>query len=196
MRVTMTALAVFFMSTALVFGQDITPMPVTVVPPLPPVSTVVQVPVGDWFGTALGYLTLALGGLVTWMFRAIPGRFSSILLTAQADQLMTRALVYAINAVVGATRDKVWTVEIRNQVLREFVTFVLTHGSAATKAQIGTPADTAEKGFARIDAPTGDVVQKAAVLPDAAKPDFVAIGKQAELAVAVKDAKAAKAVAA
>lgn len=186
MRITFAALAAFFMLTALAFGQDITPMPVTIVPA--PVSTVVQVPVGDWFGTALGYLTLSLGGVIAWAFRRIPGRISAILLTAQADQLMARGLVYAINVVVGATKDKVWTVDVRNQVLKEAVTYALTHGSDAVKTFMGKPADIAEMGFSRIDAPTGDVVQKPAVLPDAPKPNFVAIGAAAEAAVVTKGA--------
>jgi hypothetical protein len=187
MRFLPAALAVFFMLTVTAFGQGIEPIPVTVVPPP---STIVQVPVGDWFGTALGYLTLSLGGVIAWAFRRLPGRISAILLTAQADQLAARGLVYAINVVVGATKDKVWTVDVRNQVLKEFVTYALTHGSDAVKAFMGKPADIAEMGFARIDAPTGDVVQKPAVLPDAPKPDFEIIGRQAEVAVQVKEAKA------
>src|SRR6185503_14066081 len=181
MRILLTAFAVFFLAAIPVLAQavDAPPIPVTVVPP---VSTVVQVPVGDWFGTALGYLTLSLGGIIAWAFRRLPGRISAILLTAQADQLLNRALVYAINAVVGATKDKVWTVEVRNQVLREVVTYALVHGSDAVKAFMGRPAAIAEMGFSRIDAPTGDVVQKPSVLPDAPKPDFVAIGDQATFA--------------
>lgn len=162
-----------------VLGQDAPVVPA-------PVNTLVEVPVGSWIDTALGYLTLALGGIIAWAFRALPTRIASLLMTLQAEQLMTRALTFAINSVVGATRDKVWTVEIRNQVLRELVTYVLVHGSAAAKSFIGTPAETAEKGFARIDAPTVDAVQKPAVLPDAPKPDFVAIGARAEVAATVK----------
>lgn len=187
MRLLPAAIAAFFMLGAMAFGQDIAPIPVTVVPPP---STIVQVPVGDWFGTALGYLTLSLGGLIAWAFRRLPGRISAILLTAQADQLMTRALVYAINAVVGATRDKVWSVDVRNQVLREVVTYTLTHGSEAVKTFMGKSAAMAEMGYSRIDAPTGDVVQKPAMLPDAPKPDFEIIGKQAEVAVAAKENRA------
>jgi hypothetical protein len=174
------AFAVIFYACPAI-AQAVDPAPVTI---LPPPSTVVQVPVGDWFGTALGYLTLSLGGIIAWAFRRLPGRISAILLTAQADQLLTRAGVYAINAVVGATRNKVWTVEVRNQYLREVVTFALLHGSDAVKAFMGKPAAIAEMGFARIDAPTGDVVQTPSVLPDAPKPDFVAIGDQAKFAAA------------
>jgi hypothetical protein len=192
MRFLPAAIAAFFMLTVMAFGQGVdttlAPMPVTIVPPP---STVVQVPVGDWFGTALGYLTLGLGGVIAWAFRRLPGRISAILLTAQADQLMARALTYAINAVVGATKDKVWSVDVRNQVLREFVTYALTHGSDTVKTFMGKSADIAEMGYSRIDAPTGDVVQKPNVLPDAPKPDFESIGKQAEVAVSIKEAKAA-----
>jgi len=190
MRILLTAFAVFFLAAIPVLAQavDAPPIPVTVVPP---VSTVVQVPVGDWFGTALGYLALSLGGFIAWGFRRLPGRISAILLTAQADQLLNRALVYAINAVVGATKDKVWTVEVRNQVLREVVTYALVHGSDAVKAFMGRPSDIAEMGFSRIDAPAaGSADPKPAVLPDVPKPDFVAIGAAAEVAASTKGAKA------
>ena len=177
-------IAVFFLCIVPALGQELTPMPVTIVPPP---STLVQVPVGDWFGTALGYLALSLGGVIAWAFRRLPGRISAILLTAQADQLMTRALVYAINAVVGATRDKVWSVDVRNQVLKEAVTYALTHGSDTVKTFMGKPAAIAEMGYSRIDAPTDDVgSNKPAVLPDAPKPDFEAIGRHAEVAASLK----------
>jgi len=176
----LAAFAVIFYACPAI-AQAVDPAPVTI---LPPPSTVVQVPVGDWFGTALGYLTLSLGGIIAWAFRRLPGRISAILLTAQADQLLNRGLVYAMNVVVGATKDKVWTVDVRNQVLKEVVTFALVHGSDAVKNFMGRPAVIAEMGFARIDAPTGDVVQKPNVLPDAPKPDFVAIGDQAKFAAA------------
>jgi hypothetical protein len=178
-------IAVFLLFVMPALGQELTPMPVTIVPPP---STLVQVPVGDWFGTALGYLVLSLGGVVAWAFRRLPGRISAILLTAQADQLMARALVYGINAVVGATRDKVWTIDVRNQVLKEMVTYALTHGSATVKDFMGRPADIAEMSYSRIDAPTADVVQKPAVLPDAPKPNFELIGRQAEVAADIKAA--------
>lgn len=191
MRITFAALAAFFMLTVMAFGQtvDLAPMPITIVPP--PTNTVVQVPVGDWFGTALGYLTLwVMGGGAAWLIQRTLGRLSPILLTMQVEQLMTRALVYAINTVVGATRNRVWTVDVRNEVLREIVIYALTHGSEAVKAFMGRPAQIAEMGYSRIDAPTGDVVQKPTMLPDAPKPDFKAIGAAAEHASNIKEARA------
>jgi hypothetical protein len=181
MRFLPAAIAAFFMLTAVALGQTVD----TGAPPVV-VDTVVAVPVGSWLDTALGYLTLALGGIIAWAFRALPTRIASILMTLQAEQLMTRALTYAINAVAGATRDKVWTIDVRNQVLKEFVTYVLVHGSAAAKDFIGTPADIAEKGLSRIDVPTVDTAAKPAVLPEAPKPDFVVIGAQAQAAATVK----------
>lgn len=179
MRFLPAAIAAFFVLTATAYGQSVDP---TVVP----VNTIVEVPIGSWIDTARGYLTLALGGIVVWAFRFLPPQLYAIAMTMRADQLMNRALVYAVNAVVGATKDKVWTVDVRNQVLKEIVTFALVHGSAAVKSFIGTPAEIAEKGFARIDAPTADAPLKPAVLPDAPKPDFVVIGAQGQAAATVK----------
>lgn len=159
----------------------------------PVVDTVVTVPVGSWVGDIVTLWGAAIVSYVVYLLRgAMAGlgpRINAILLTMQADQLMNRALVYAINAVVGATKDKVWTVDVRNQVLKEVVTFALVHGSDAVKGFMGKPPEIAEMGFARIDAPTADAPLKPSVLPDAPKPDFVVIAAQAEIAAIAKGVK-------
>ncbi|HTD75196.1 MAG TPA: hypothetical protein VK652_16835 [Steroidobacteraceae bacterium] len=188
MRLLLAAFAAFFMLAIPAIAQAVDAV-------VPPASTVVQVPVGSWIGDIVTVWGAAIVSYVVYALRGalsnLGPRVSSILLTMQADQLMNRALVYAVNAVVGATKDKVWSIDVRNQVLKEVVTFALVHGSEAVKAFMGAPADIAEMGFSRIDTPavSGDTAPKPSVLPDAPKPDFEAIGQAAETAVAIKEIK-------
>lgn len=182
MRIPMAALAAFFMLALPALAQE-----VVVAPP----NTVVSIPVGSWVDTAFNVWGVAIVSYVVFALRnmlsAFGPRVNAILLTAQVEQLMQRGVTYAVNSVVGATRDKVWTVEIRNAVLREIVTYALVRGSDAVKAFMGTPAAMAEMGFSRIDMPATDGVPKLAILPDAPKPDFVTIGDQAAAAAKRQD---------
>jgi hypothetical protein len=183
MRILLAAIAAFFMLTIPAIAQAVADSaPIAI-----PVSTVVEVPVGSWANTALGYLALSLGGVVVWGFRFLPPQLYAMAMTVRADQLMTKAGEFALNSVAEAVRGKVWTIDTRNDYLKALATYVLMHGASAVKAFIGTPADIAEKGFARIgplqgpnDAPPVDP------LPVAAKPDFERIGEQAQAAAIIK----------
>jgi hypothetical protein len=190
MRYLPTALAVFFVLTIPAIAQTVG-APAPVLPVANATDTIVTVPIGNWADTALGYLTLALGGFVVWGFRLLPPQLYAIAMTMRADQLMTKALAYALNSVAGAAKDKVWTVNVRNQVLKEVATYALVHGADAVKAFIGTPADMAEKGFARIAGPVDTAgKQQPSPLPDAPKPDFDEIGAQAKSAAVIQGMKA------
>ncbi len=169
MRVLPAAIAVFFMLILPALAQ--TPIPVTVP------DTVVTVPYGSWFNVALDYVQVALFGLVMWAMRRIPARLQAILLTMQAEQLLKQAIAFGLNSIAGAAKDKVLTVDVRNKVLKEIVTFVLVHGSKAVVDFMGKPTEIAEKGFARLDVPAEE-----------SKPDFVAIAARAEVAANIKGA--------
>lgn len=165
MRFLPAALAAFFVLTAAALGQTvdaITPIPVTVP------DTVVTIPYGSWFDTALDYIQVAMGGLIMWSLRLLPAQVYALAMTMRADQLLNKAMQYALHSVAGAMEGKVLTVDVRNKVLKEFVTYVLTHGAAAVKNFIGSPEDMAEKGWARLEIPQ-----------EGSKPDFATIGKQA-----------------
>ncbi len=156
-----------------------------------PVDTTVSVPIGAWANTALGYLGLMLGGVVVWGLRLLPAQVYALAMTMRADQLMTKALAFALNAAGASVQNKVWTVDTRNMVLKDIATFVIVHGADAVKSFMGTPADFAEKGFARITGivdPTSGI-QQTSPLPNAPKPDFAAIGAQAAAAANVETIK-------
>lgn len=143
-----------------------------------PVDTTVSVPIGAWINTAISAIGVSLGGLVIFGLRLLPARIYSLAMTMQADQLLTKALSYALNVAGTAVQTKVWTVDTRNAVLKDFATYVILHGADAVTEFIGNPADIVEKGIARI---TGVV--------DGPKPDVAAIGAQASVAASVEAAK-------
>ena len=148
--------------------------PVAVVP----LDTVVSVPIGAWINTAISALGVGLGGLVIFGLRLLPARFYALAMTMQADQLLTKALSYALNIAGTAVANKVWTVDTRNQVLKDFATYVILHGADAVKEFIGSPADIVEKGIARLNG-----------VVDGPKPDVAAIGAQANAAASTAAAQ-------
>lgn len=165
-----TFVAIFYVCPALAEATNaIAPIPVTVP------DTVVTIPYGNWFDTVLDYVQVGLVGLVMWAMRKLPSRIYAILMTMQAEQLLKQAIAFGLNSIAGAAKDKVLTVDVRNQVLKEIVTFALVHGGKAVVEFMGTPADIAEKSFARLDVPA-----------DASKPNFVSIGASAEVAANIK----------
>lgn len=183
MRILLAAIAAFFVLTIPAIAQAVA----DAVPVAVPVTTVVEVPIGSWANTALGYLALSLSGLVVWGFRFLPPQLYAMAMTVRADQLMTKAGAFALNSLGEAVRGKVWTIDTRNDYLKTLVTYALEHGSTAVKAFIGSPADMAEKGFARIeplqganDAPPVDP------LPVGIKPDFEDIGAKAQAAATIR----------
>jgi hypothetical protein len=190
MRPLYAAFAVFFVLTLPSFAQAVA----DAAPAVEPVTTIVQVPVGSWATTALGYLALSLGGVVVWGFRFLPPQLYALAMTVRADQLMQKGLAFAINSAAGKIpQGAVWTIDVRNDILRDFVVYLLAHGSDAVKAFIGTPADMAEKGFARLATPAVDATgnTQPTPLPATPKPDFVRIGAQAEVAADLKGVQAA-----
>ena len=170
MRLLPAAIAVFFMLILPALAQ--TPIPVTVP------DTVVTIPYGSWFNIALDYVQVGLVGLVMWALRKLPSRIYAILLTMQAEQLLKQAIAFGLNSIAGATKDKVLSVDLRNQVLKEVVTFVLVHGGKAVVDFMGKPEEIAEKALARLDLP-----------PEASKPNFEMIAAQADVAATMKVAK-------
>lgn len=161
-------------------AQEVVTTPVVVAP----APNTVAIPIGAWINDALMVLLAGLGTIVAWAFRWLPARWNAILMTAQADQLLTKAIAYGINAVAGAAKDKTLSIEVSNRVLREAVTYAIVHGSDAVKEFLGTPEDIAEKVFARLSA-----------APEVVKPDIegIAIAASNNAAKTLADREAAAA---
>lgn len=90
-------------------------------------ATTVAVPIGDWIGQASGIIATILGALVVWLFRQLPAGIVQILRTMQVEQLLDKAINYGINAVAGASKDKVLTVNVGNAVVAQAAQYAIDH---------------------------------------------------------------------
>lgn len=132
------------------------------------VTSIVHIPWGEIVAAILPAVqTLIMGGVLYLAATYYPPVYA-FLRTRQAEQLMARGMDFATNAVVGAVKGQTVSVNVGNEVLAEFVAYGLTHGGEWFTQFAGTPAEIAEKGFARISWPVG-----------ADKPDFNAIAANA-----------------
>jgi hypothetical protein len=84
-----------------------------------PVSDLVQ-SLGDFIGPLL--VTVALV-----MVRKLPKQIGDILVGMKVEQVLQRAIDFAINTVVGATKDKPLTLDVGNAVVANALQYVIDH---------------------------------------------------------------------
>lgn len=111
------------------------------------------------WSTAIG--TLILAG-VTWALRLLPAQIYGILVSLRADQLLGKAIDYAINMVKGASKDKELSIDVHNEVLAKALQYVLDNAPGWLQSWMGGPEQIANKIIARLniatDAPPPDVI--------------------------------------
>lgn len=120
--------------------------------------TTVSIPIGDYAASAVPFINSILLALIGWLFRKLPGNFVAILKTMQADQLLTKAIDYALNAVAGAAKGKVLTVDVANHVLAEALNYALSHGAGWLVTWLGGEQVIAQKIIARLNLDTDAAV--------------------------------------
>lgn len=85
----------------------------------------VSIPYGDWIAALANTLIMVLTAAVAWAFRQLPANIVAILVTIRAEQVVSKAIEYGINAVAGAVKGKSLDVPIANQVIREALDYVV-----------------------------------------------------------------------
>lgn len=103
--------------------------------------------VSQWAG-AIG--TLILAG-VTWALRLLPAQIYAIMVSLRADQLIQKGIDYAINMVVGASKDKSLSVDVHNQVLATALQYVIDQAPGWLQSWMGGPDQIAQKIVARLN---------------------------------------------
>lgn len=107
------------------------------------------------YGAAISQWASALGTLVfaavMFALRQLPGQVYAILVSMRADQLLQKAIDYGINAVQGATKDKVLEVNVGNKVLAYAVQYVLDNAPKWLQDWMGGPEQIVKKIFARLN---------------------------------------------
>lgn len=113
-------------------------------------GTTVEIPIGDWVKEAGGWVGPILGAAVLFLIRKLPPQIAAILTTLRVDQLLDKALSFAINKVAGASHDKPMTVDVGNKVLAEALDYAIRHGAPAVIQWMGGADMIREKILARL----------------------------------------------
>jgi len=120
-------------------------------PALAQSSTEVQIPLGSWINSASEFIAPVLAAAVLWMIRKLPGQVSGMLMAMRVDQLLVKAIDYAINATAGAARDKPLKVNVGNEVVAQAINYAVNHGPGWLLGWIGGEVVLREKIIARLN---------------------------------------------
>lgn len=109
--------------------------------------------------------------VVAFLLRKIPGQLGNILTTMHVDQVLNKAVDYAINMVKGATKDKELSLDVGNEVLAKALQYVLDHAPTWLQSWMGGQDQIAQKIIARLNlapdaVPNAGVAQLAAASAD------------------------------
>lgn len=103
---------------------------------------------------------LIVSGLL-WSARGLPAEWQARLRTARAEQLLANAVRYGVNAVAGASADKVLNVHVASPVAASALAYAIDKGPSTLIRWMGGPTAVAEMIWARLD-----------VSPEAGRPDL------------------------
>lgn len=93
-------------------------------------TTVVTVPYGEWLGMSRDLLLTGAGLAFAWFSRFLPGYAVLLIKTMQVDQILAKAIDYALNQVAGASRDKALSFDVGNAVVASAINYVTQHAGA------------------------------------------------------------------
>jgi hypothetical protein len=114
-------------------------------------NDIVTIPWGDWLSNTASTLTMLAVALVGWGLRQLPAHILAIVRTAQVDQLLLKAIDYAINRTAGAAKGRELKVTVANDVLAEAIRYVLANAPGWLIAWIGGEQGVRDKIIARLD---------------------------------------------
>lgn len=90
----------------------------------------VTVPIGDWIAAGVTDLASVLLAVASYIVaRWVPQAVRTYL----TEQLLQRAVDYAVAVVAGAARGRVLTVPVANQVLAEAMAYAIDHAPGTAK---------------------------------------------------------------
>lgn len=135
--------ALLALSTTAAFAQTATTAPV--------IDGVVSIPWGDWFYNGATTIIAILGAILAWGIRHLPSRFVAIAQTAQVEQLLNKAIDYAINRTAGAVKGRALTLNVANQVLETAIEYAVTYAPAWLIGWVGGQQGLRDKIIARLD---------------------------------------------
>lgn len=114
-------------------------------------TTSVSIPAGSWIEQAGIFIGPVLAAAVLWLVRKLPEQIASILIAARVDQLLQKAIDYAINSVAGAAKDKALSVDVGSAVVAQAVQYAIDHGPGWLIGWMGGADMIREKIIARLN---------------------------------------------
>lgn len=134
-------------------------------PALAQTATAVSIPYGDWIAQAATIGVSIAGSVIAWGMRQLPARYVALVQATHADKILEEAVCFALNAVPGATKGKVLTVDVGNPVLQQAVTYVISNAPGWLVTWLGGEAGIAQRIVARLtlDESAGVTVNTAGV---------------------------------
>lgn len=110
-------------------------------------ATSVVVPIGDWVQATLPLLGWLMAAVATWVLSHVPAIFK----TAQVEQLLAKAIEYALNVVAGASKDKVLSADVGNAVIAQALNYATTYGPSWVLKYLGGEQGLRDRIIARLD---------------------------------------------
>lgn len=127
-------------------------------------DTTVVVPWGDTLAALLlhfqEFLTVTLLGLLSVVVAKMPSWVTAIMGPAKVEQLLTRAIDYAISTTAGAVKGQEVSVQVGNELAAKALRYAIKHGPKWLIDWAGGQEMLAEKIVARID-----VIKDGAIVP-------------------------------
>lgn len=120
-------------------------------------ATAVVIPWGDWVSSilttvnALPIASLVFGWLGIAFTKVGLPQIAAILKTTMADQLLTKAIQYGINATEGAAKGKVLTIPVANSVVAQAANFAIEKGPGWVLSWLGGNEGLKQSIVARLD---------------------------------------------
>jgi hypothetical protein len=111
----------------------------------------IVIPWGAWLSELSSLLATLIFGAMVWLLRRLPSNVVAILQTMRAEQLLQKAIDYGVNAVAGATKDRVLTVPVANDVVRKAAEYAIASGAPKVIEWMGGADGIMSKIIARLD---------------------------------------------
>jgi len=117
-------------------------------------ATQIGIPWGAWLGSIVDFLSTIIIPIVlaflARLFAILPGPVIQLLKTMQVEQLLARAVDFALNAVEGAAKGKVLTIDTGSEVVAMAVNYVIDKAPAKLVEFIGGELALREMILARL----------------------------------------------
>ncbi|TAN09874.1 MAG: hypothetical protein EPN45_07220 [Rhizobiaceae bacterium] len=140
-RVLLTAIGLVGLFSLAAYAQTVATAP----------TTSVSLPIGDWLADLAAFIGAIAAAAIAWVLSKLPASIQPILRTMQAEQLLGKAIDYALNAVAGAEKGKTLDVKVGSSVVATAAQYVVDHGPAWLVEWLGGLPAIEQKVIARLN---------------------------------------------